>query len=44
MPDCGRFNEWGCDGSGSSKNVRNYLIIYMHADLLFMNMSDVNVF
>lgn len=22
MPDRGRFNEWGCDGPGSSKNVR----------------------
>ncbi|XP_068032987.1 protein Hook homolog 3 isoform X5 [Anomalospiza imberbis] len=23
MPDRGRFNEWGCDGPGSSKNVSN---------------------
>uniref|UniRef100_A0A8C5UGF0 Hook microtubule tethering protein 3 n=1 Tax=Malurus cyaneus samueli TaxID=2593467 RepID=A0A8C5UGF0_9PASS len=23
MPDCRRFNEWGCDGPGSSKNVSN---------------------
>lgn len=22
MPDRGRFNEWGCDGPGSSENVR----------------------
>ena len=22
MPDRGRFNEWGCDGPGSSKDVR----------------------
>ena len=21
MPDRGRFNEWGCDGPGSSKDV-----------------------
>lgn len=25
MPDRGRFNEWGCDGPGSSKNVRCFL-------------------
>ncbi|XP_074809733.1 protein Hook homolog 3 isoform X6 [Natator depressus] len=23
MPDCGRFNEWGCDGPGASKDISN---------------------
>lgn len=28
MPDRGRFNEWGCDGPGSSKDVRiDYFIV-----------------
>lgn len=34
MPDCGRFNEWGCDGPGSSKNVSNCLLSELNTGFL----------
>lgn len=46
MPDCGRFNEWGCDGAGSSENVRNNLSNYLntHGFIFYINLTGVNVF
>lgn len=53
MPNCGRFNEWGCDGPGASENVRKHLslftclsIYFWHAEYLrnVPNSSKYNVF
>lgn len=33
MPDRGRFNEWGCDGPGSSKNVSDSLLNELNTEL-----------
>lgn len=30
MPDRRRFNEWGCDGPGSSKNVRINCFVFLY--------------
>lgn len=43
MPDRGRFNEWGCDGPGSSKNVRINCFIFLYVlymDIYLMENMD----
>lgn len=36
MPDRGRFNEWGCDGPGPSKNVSNCLLNELNTEDFYL--------